>query len=113
MAKKQFIDKGLCYSATCGVRAVNLEDGFFSYRAKYNRTHPATLVTKPLVFTGDTFTMNFSTSARGGVYVTIRDSDLGAMEYRRVRRAIAPIPCATHAANCVIIGAVKGTEAAT
>ena len=26
MAKKQSIDKGLYYSATCGVRAVNLED---------------------------------------------------------------------------------------
>ena len=50
-------------------------DGFFSYRAKYGRTHPSTLVTKPIVFSGDTFTMNFSTSARGGVYVTIRGED--------------------------------------
>ena len=50
-------------------------DGFLSYRAKYNLKHPYTLVTKPLVFAGDTFTMNFSTSARGGVYVTIRDEE--------------------------------------
>ena len=50
-------------------------DGFFSYRAKYGRAHPSTLVTKPIVFSGDTFTMNFSTSARGGVYVTIRGED--------------------------------------
>ena len=32
---------------------------------------------------------------------------LGSIERNRIRRAIAPIPCTTHAANCVIIGTVK------
>ncbi len=45
-------------------------DGFVSRHATYE---PQRVVTKPLVFAGDQLRLNFSTSARGYLYVTIRD----------------------------------------
>lgn len=47
-------------------------DGFAAFRAKYSG---AKVVTKPFMFEGDEFYINFSTSARGSVYITIRDND--------------------------------------
>ena len=46
------------------------QDGFVSCRATYAGQK---VVTKPLVFTGGTMFVNFSTSARGRMFVTIRD----------------------------------------
>ncbi len=44
------------------------KDGFISRHASYT---PQTLVTKPFIFTGSQLELNFSTSARGFIYVTI------------------------------------------
>jgi len=44
-------------------------DGFFSYRADYA---PQQLVTKPLLYEGGKLSLNFSTSARGYIYVTVK-----------------------------------------
>jgi hypothetical protein len=46
------------------------QDGFVSRHAPYSG---AKVVTKPLVFEGAEMLVNFSTSARGRVFVTIRD----------------------------------------
>ena len=46
------------------------QDGFVSRRATYAGQ---TVVTKPLVFAGGELLVNFSTSARGRMFVTIRD----------------------------------------
>lgn len=51
-------------------RYVTRLDGFGSYRADYE---PKTVCTKPLMFTGDTLTLNFKTSGRGYVHVRILD----------------------------------------
>lgn len=48
-------------------------DGFCSYRAKYNNRKPYLLTTKRVTFSGEEMRINFSTSARGGLYVTIRN----------------------------------------
>jgi hypothetical protein len=45
-------------------------DGLFSYRADYA---PKTLVTKPILYEGGELSLNFSTSARGYIYVTMSD----------------------------------------
>ena len=45
-------------------------DGFVSRHATYETQR---VVTKPLVFTGDELRINFATSARGRIFVTIRD----------------------------------------
>ena len=45
-------------------------DGFFSWRCNYT---PGRIVTKPLVFAGDTLHINFSTSALGGVRIRLLD----------------------------------------
>ena len=47
-------------------------DGYVSMRASYKG---AKIVTKPFVFSGDTFVANFATSARGFIDITIRDED--------------------------------------
>lgn len=47
-------------------------DGFASLRTGYTGGH---LITKPLVFTGRELSLNFSTSAAGGVKVGIEDAD--------------------------------------
>jgi len=53
------------------VRRMRLrQDGFFSRQATYK---DQVVVTKPLVFAGGEMLVNFSTSARGYMYVTIRD----------------------------------------
>jgi len=46
------------------------QDGFFSRHAPYSG---AKVVTKPLVFAGKEMLVNFATSARGRMFVTIRD----------------------------------------
>jgi hypothetical protein len=46
------------------------QDGFISRRGTYAGQ---TVVTKPLVFTGSEMLVNFSTSARGRMFVTVRD----------------------------------------
>lgn len=50
-------------------------DGFISRRAPYAG---ARTVTRPLVFSGSEMRVNFSTSARGWVRVTVRDIETGA-----------------------------------
>lgn len=47
-------------------------DGFACYKAKYGG---AKVVTKPFVFDGDELYINFSTSAKGKIFITIRDED--------------------------------------
>lgn len=47
-------------------------DGFASYNAKYAG---GKVVTKQFVFEGNELYLNFSTSAKGGIYVTIKDED--------------------------------------
>ncbi len=47
-------------------------DGFAYYKAKYSG---ARFVTKPFVFEGSELLLNFSTSAKGSVYITLRDKD--------------------------------------
>lgn len=49
-------------------------DGFISRRAPYAG---AKTVTKPLVFSGSEMRVNFSTSARGWMRVTVRDTETG------------------------------------
>ena len=48
------------------------QDGFVSRRGTYAGQK---LVTKPLVFTGTEMLVNFSTSARGRMFVTIQDGN--------------------------------------
>jgi hypothetical protein len=45
-------------------------DGFASYKAPYANK---TLRTKPFTFDGDTLSMNFKTSARGSIYISVLD----------------------------------------
>ncbi|MBO4423463.1 MAG: hypothetical protein J5879_08490 [Clostridia bacterium] len=45
-------------------------DGFASYHADYKKK---TVTTKPLMFEGDTLTLNFSTSGAGYIYVRVLD----------------------------------------
>ena len=45
-------------------------DGFVSRHATYAEQR---LVTKPIVFKGSELTLNFSTSARGRIFLTVRD----------------------------------------
>lgn len=52
-------------------------DGFASLSAG-SRTR--VLTTKPLIFTGDTLLLNFSTSARGSLYAVITDADGRSLE---------------------------------
>ena len=47
-------------------------DGFACYKAKYSG---ARVVTKPFVFEGDELYINFSTSAKGKIFITIRDEE--------------------------------------
>ena len=47
-------------------------DGFACYTAKYKG---AKVVTKPFVFDGDELYLNFSTSAKGHVFITIQDEE--------------------------------------
>ena len=47
-------------------------DGFASYNAGFSKK---TVVTNPFVFEGDELFINMSTSAKGGIYVTIKDED--------------------------------------
>lgn len=47
-------------------------DGFRSYRAD---SAPCTLVTKPILYEGGNLHLNFSTSAKGSIYVTMRNRD--------------------------------------
>ena len=47
-------------------------DGYISMRASYKG---AKIVTKPFVFSGDTFEANFATSARGFINIRIRDEE--------------------------------------
>ena len=61
--------KGMCDKT---YRYTFRRDGFASFKAKYSG---AKVVTKPFVFEGDELYINFSTSARGSVYITIKDSD--------------------------------------
>lgn len=49
-------------------------DGFACYRAKYTGGE---VVTVPFVFEGDELRLNFATSAKGYVYITIRDEETG------------------------------------
>lgn len=53
------------------LRYVLRQDGFVSRRAAYAG---ARLVTKPFVFKGDELALNFKTSARGGLFVALRES---------------------------------------
>lgn len=46
------------------------KDGFASYKSTYR---PQTLTTKPMCLCADTLSLNFRTSARGFVYVTVLD----------------------------------------
>jgi len=52
-------------------------DGFFSYGAPYSG---GWLLTKPMIYSGSTLSLNFATSAFGGITATITD-DAGG-EYR-------------------------------
>lgn len=52
------------------VRYAYRMDGFASYKADYKGK---TLRTKQFTFEGDTLSMNFRTSARGSIYITLRD----------------------------------------
>jgi hypothetical protein len=47
-------------------------DGFVSRHAGYAERR---LVTRPFIFAGDSLAFNFSTSARGSLYVTLRAPD--------------------------------------
>lgn len=46
------------------------QDGLFSYHADYA---PRTLTTKPILYEGGCLSLNFDTSARGSIFVTISD----------------------------------------
>ena len=52
------------------LRYVWRKDGFASYKADYKKTM---LLTKPFTFEGETLSMNFCTSARGGIYIKVLD----------------------------------------
>jgi hypothetical protein len=52
------------------VRYVYRRDGFASAKAGYAKKK---LITKPFTFEGNTLKLNFSTSARGGIYLRILD----------------------------------------
>ena len=54
----------------CLYRHVIRLDGFASYRADYEQK---VVCTKPLMFEGDTLTLNFKTSARGYIFVRVLD----------------------------------------
>ena len=56
------------------LRWVLRQDGFVSRHAPYAG---AKVVTKPLVFDGDELLLNFSTSARGRIFVTLREAETG------------------------------------
>ena len=45
-------------------------DGFACYRARFKGDK---VVTKPFVFEGNEFYINFATSAKGGIYITMKD----------------------------------------
>ena len=47
-------------------------DGFACYRAKFSGNK---VVTKPFIFEGNEMRINFSTSAKGSIYITIRDEE--------------------------------------
>ncbi len=47
-------------------------DGFACYRAKFTG---GKVVTKPFVFEGDELRINFATSAKGSIFITIRDEN--------------------------------------
>ncbi len=47
-------------------------DGFACYRARFQG---AKVVTKPFIFEGDELSINFSTSAKGSIYITLRDGE--------------------------------------
>lgn len=47
-------------------------DGFVSYHGRYRMER---VVTKPLVYAGDELLVNFKTSARGRLFITIRDAN--------------------------------------
>ena len=53
------------------VRYTVRKDGFAFYQAKYSG---ARVVTKPFVFEGKSMRINFSTSAKGSVYIVLRDN---------------------------------------
>ena len=53
-------------------RYVMRVDGFISMRGDFNS---AVLVTKPFIFKGDMLEINFSTSAKGGMHVTLTDNE--------------------------------------
>ena len=58
---------------TCRLRRVTLRtDGFASVHANYGGGE---LVTRPLVFSGDTLEINYATSAAGSVQVEIQDAE--------------------------------------
>lgn len=54
------------------IRYTIRRDGFACYKAKYKG---ARLVTKPFVFDGDEMYINFSTSAKGNIFITIKDEE--------------------------------------
>ena len=73
------------------VRYTLRRDGFACYQGKYTGE---ILTTKPFSFKGEEFYINFSTSARGSVFITMQDSEgntartcklFGDSEQRRVR----------------------------
>ena len=53
------------------------KDGFAGLHGDW---HGKTAVTKELVFEGDTMVINFATSARGSLYVTITDEEGNKLE---------------------------------
>lgn len=54
------------------VRYTYRKDGFASYKATYR---PQTLTTKPMCLNADQLSLNFRTSARGYIYVTVLDEE--------------------------------------
>lgn len=54
------------------VQYVWRRDGFASYKAGYMKKR---ILTKPFTFDGETLSMNFRTSARGGIYVRVLAED--------------------------------------
>lgn len=54
------------------VRYTIRRDGFACYRAKYKG---GKVVTKPFLFEGNELFINFATSAKGSIYITIRDEE--------------------------------------
>ena len=72
-------------------------DGFASYNASFKGNK---VVTKPFVFEGNDLHLNFSTSAKGSIYVTVRDENgrsstsyeiFGDSDDRRVHFSGAPL----------------------